>query len=193
MYLFIYLFIYLCISIQLIPEFLLQIEEEYIYRDNNYNRKEENPDEVPDIKELEVLTPKTNPYLVEFLERTQHNPKQIIRYIPHTERIEQKSDDIIQPLWYGQPPNYTIPNCSICNTPMSLEFQVMPQLIYILEKYDMERCDDRLCKLRNSFIKLQDTLDFSTICIFTCPYSCSAPDSTYGSYTSEFLVYQGAE
>uniref|UniRef100_A0A0A9YTF9 Programmed cell death protein 2 n=1 Tax=Lygus hesperus TaxID=30085 RepID=A0A0A9YTF9_LYGHE len=190
----------------LFPEFLLQIEEEVVDGDPSGNLRATPADERLPAQELDALVSENNPHIVRFLECVQSNPRQVIRYIPHHERCTATASstaapvdgdtggeavELTQPLWFGTPPEYTIPHCTHCNSQLTLEFQVMPQLIYILEQYDSVRCDDRVSALRSSLLDYTSThhLDFSTICVFTCPRSCSNHTDVC-PYVSEFVLLQ---
>ncbi|XP_013080026.2 programmed cell death protein 2-like isoform X1 [Biomphalaria glabrata] len=97
---------------------------------------------------------------LKFKRRIGSEPTQVLRY----ERCGV-------PLWVSsthQPTQSDIPNCS-CGAPRIFEFQVMPQLLNYL-----------------AVDRLDASLDWGTLCIYTCKNSCSIGNM----YKEEFLWKQ---
>ncbi|XP_033736680.1 programmed cell death protein 2-like [Pecten maximus] len=95
-----------------------------------------------------------------FKERIKTNPEQVLRY--------HKGG---QPLWVSMnhiPSETDIPACS-CGAKRQFEFQVMPQMLSHLQ-----------------VDQLGDSLDWGTLCIYTCSNSCQIGNS----YQPEFIWKQ---
>ncbi|CAL0328650.1 unnamed protein product [Lupinus luteus] len=86
-----------------------------------------------------------------FQERIAKAPEQVLRYYRNTNA---------KPIWpvsSGRPSRADIPNCSYCNGPLCCEFQILPQLLYYFG------VDNEV-----------DSLDWTTIVVYTCEASCEA-------------------
>ncbi|XP_077214141.1 zinc finger (MYND type) family protein / programmed cell death 2 C-terminal domain-containing protein [Tasmannia lanceolata] len=98
-----------------------------------------------------------------FQERIVRAPEQVLRYC---------RDEKAKPLWpmsSGRPSKEDVPKCNYCDGPLCFEFQVLPQLLYYFG-------------VRND----ADSLDWSTVAIYTCAASCEASVS----YKEEFAWVQ---
>jgi len=81
------------------------------------------------------------------------------------------------PIWVnkdGQPTPADIPKCPHCHGPKVAEFQITPQLLYMLE---VDKVDSK------------DTLDWGILTVYSCQHSCPAPDPKK-PYLEEFLWRQ---
>lgn len=96
-----------------------------------------------------------------FKERIKPEPTQVLRYSRNG-----------SPLWvsaYQKPQQEEIPTCQLCGAQRVFEFQVMPQM---LNHLDLDRLDS--------------SVDWGTLCIYTCEDSCSIGNL----YAPEFIWRQ---
>lgn len=90
-----------------------------------------------------------------FKKTVDKNPDQVLRY-----------DRGGEPLWIAaEPKPSSVPNCEYCGSERRFEFQILPQLLYVLH---------------------EDKTDFGTLLIYTCKKSCT----TEPDYKSEYVFKQ---
>lgn len=89
---------------------------------------------------------------------------QVLRY------SRSKNAKILWPRLGGQPRITDIPKCTMCDGSRYFEFQILPQLLFFF-------------KVQND----SDSLDWSTIVVYTCPTSCGMNSS---GYVEEFAWVQ---
>lgn len=118
-----------------------------------------------------------------------YEPEQVIRY----ERGGR-------PLWGGLNGRCALPDveaCENCGCPRKFELQIMPQLLYLLERHRRESktnehdniSSDPKVGLENIARRLRDDADWLTIVILTCAKSCLLEE---GSYAKECAWVQRA-
>lgn len=100
---------------------------------------------------------KEDKIFAKFKKITQINPEQILRYCRNGSPMWISEHAILSPS--------NIPNCQNCKGKRSFEFQIMPQLLTMLQNYE---------------------LDFGVINIFTCQNDCDVN----GKYVKEFCYKQ---
>ncbi|XP_975337.2 programmed cell death protein 2 [Tribolium castaneum] len=106
-------------------------------------------------KELEKYVCDSDKAFIRFKKRIGDNNDQILRY-------ERGGE----PLWIASDPKPDkVPNCEYCGNPRQYEFQIMPQLFFVLHEND---------------------LDVGIIIVYTCKESCVAGDN----YKKEFVFKQ---
>ncbi|KAF9688128.1 hypothetical protein SADUNF_Sadunf02G0165000 [Salix dunnii] len=86
-----------------------------------------------------------------FQQRIARAPEQVLRY------CRNASAKPLWPMSSGQPSKADIPNCCYCGGPSDFEFQILPQLLFYFG-------------VKND----ADSLDWSTIVVYTCKSSCEA-------------------
>lgn len=131
--------------------------------------------EIPTDDEFQKM--KQDKYFVGFVSRTSKEPGQVLRYYsPSSNTIN--CPDSATPLFVSQrnhPTDADIPNCALCGSKRTFEFQVTPQLLYYLGVD--KRIEDSV-----------DSVDWGTLIVYTCPNSCVTPATT--SYATEFVWLQ---
>lgn len=113
-----------------------------------------------DLEKMATSETEDDKIFFKFKKRIQHEPEQVLRY--------QLGGDPLFVSSIGIPSTDDIPKCS-CAAPRQFEFQVMPQL---LSHLDVDRLDD--------------SLDWGTLCVYTCSKNCSISNN----YHPEFLWKQ---
>ncbi|CAL1545453.1 unnamed protein product [Lymnaea stagnalis] len=158
---------------------LVTEDEEYSEGDSNNSKSDEerlleyeNLIRSPQLKELDgkyqaedleksaTAETEDDKLFLKFKRRVDTEPSQVLRY--------EKGGE---PLWvsaHHKPSPEDIPFCS-CGSQRIFEFQVMPQLLNYL-----------------SVDKLDSSVDWGTLCVYTCKESCS----TGNSYKEEFIWKQ---
>ncbi|GJQ09396.1 hypothetical protein GpartN1_g1187.t1 [Galdieria partita] len=174
------------------PPFLLDISEEEPEEapclddltSNNMNSKEDE-----DLEETGSDSARDKVF-EKFQLRVQKEPSQVVRYAPRDDRLE--------PLWFRKEGRILyesdIPPCAYCGKPRVYEFQVMPQLIYYLQRA-MDSSDIKNGSSKVRYVK--DILDFGTIVVYTCRTSCSLrkqmdEERFFSFYAEEYVVVQSA-
>uniref|UniRef100_A0A0D6R3W0 MYND-type domain-containing protein n=1 Tax=Araucaria cunninghamii TaxID=56994 RepID=A0A0D6R3W0_ARACU len=125
-------------------------------------KQEKNAEFLRELNDWEVS--KDQRHWASFEARIAKAPDQVLRY------CRSKSAKILWPRIEGQPQNADIPKCTLCNGPRYFELQVLSQLLYFF-------------KVQND----SESLDWSTIAIYTCAASCG--ENSLG-YVEEFAWVQ---
>ncbi len=141
---------------------------------------------------------KSDPIFVAFQTRVSYNPEQVVRYIPRSKRVnavaKSKSTgkpltQSVLPLWISNTKRLatsSVPQCSKCGCERDFEFQIMPQVLYMLEQAEEDRNVD--FGIINNEKNVDDGLDFGTIAIYTCRNSCFEDDKSV--YQQEYVYVQ---
>ncbi|KAJ3162130.1 Programmed cell death protein 2 [Geranomyces michiganensis] len=136
--------------------------------DNVTNIKIDEADVNEDIEETEVDVDKA---FLRFQKRILKEPEQVVRYA----RVSYADGPHPEPLWVSDNGKITqseIPSCPHCNGPRVFEFQVMPQLLNVLEI--------------NHYAA--DALDWGTVAVYSCISNCQPSDER--AYVEEFVWRQ---
>ena len=126
-----------------------------------------------DLKFAEEMATAERIHFASFQAKIAAAPSQVLRYC---------FEDGAQPLWPAREPKGPqpdeIPPCSACGASRKFEFQIMPQIIHHLGQ-DPED---------------PESLDFSTIAIYTCSQSCttSTEGEQHHPYVEEFAWVQAS-
>ena len=140
-----------------------------------------------DLKLLEEQMVKDfDPLYLKFQERIHRAPQQVIRYADgqsydddyddENKHDEDDKDEGVwsEPLWMGKQDVIDcakdVPKCAQCGCQRQFEFQVMPQLLHILEQG-------------------VNDLDWGILAVFSCPNSCGDGNK---KYFEEFIHYQAS-
>ncbi|KAJ3165939.1 Programmed cell death protein 2 [Geranomyces variabilis] len=121
-----------------------------------------------DIEETEVDVDKA---FLRFQKRILKEPEQVVRYA----RVSYADGPHPEPLWVsdnGKIAQSDVPQCPHCNGPRVFEFQVMPQLLNVLEI--------------NHYTA--DALDWGTVAVYSCIANCRPSDER--AYVEEFVWRQ---
>ncbi|KAI9104797.1 programmed cell death protein 2 [Phlyctochytrium arcticum] len=115
-------------------------------------------DDIEDLEETEVDVDKA---FLKFQKRISREPEQVVRYA----RVSYADDDP-EPLWVGdagKPAAEDIPPCPHCKGRRSFEFQIMPQLLNVLQIDHFT----------------PNALDWGTLMVFSCGASCQPEGVNY--------------
>lgn len=116
------------------------------------------------------VRPQVDPCLLKFQTRVSFNPDQVLRYSLRRPPLS--------PLWLTSlplPPSP--PSCELCGGPRCFEFQIMPQLLHVIDAESIPMGDR------------ESSPDWGTIAVYTCAQSC---DTTGGGYALEWAWLQEA-
>lgn len=157
-----------------------------------------------------------DPIFVAFQSRVAYNPDQVLRFIPPSRRIAAQQDGATRtqikeasPLWVGKGGSlsrqWKAPKCDHCGGERDFEFQVLPQILYHVEKQggtllagnghtnssnSTPTSANKQPTNSTSNTKSTDTehvtLDFATLAIYTCRNSCG----DQGGYYEEYIHIQ---
>ncbi|GFS25455.1 programmed cell death protein 2 [Elysia marginata] len=164
----------------LFKEFELVTEDEEVNEDSSSNSRsdKERLAEYQQLMRSEQLKGLEGKYTEEDLETTAvHETEDDQQFLKFKKRTESEPDQVLrycrggEPLWvsaFHKPSAEEIPHCS-CGAERVFEFQIMPQLLNFL-----------------GLDRLGDSLDWGTLCIYTCKESCPIGNN----YVEEFLWKQ---
>lgn len=152
-------------------ESLEHIEEENMKKLASVSHEPFTEEELPSdlVDQIEKSMPLSQRHFAAFAARVSAAPSQILRYC-----FEDGASPMC-PSPEGIPPLESIPPCPHCNGPRKFEFQIMPQLLNILE---LDPSDD-------------NALDWGTIAIYSCASSCTTASQGV-SYSKEYAWIQPA-
>jgi len=123
------------------------------------------------VKAAEAATVE-DPEFHAFSQRMRRAPEQVLRYL-HNVGAAEDGDPLLEPLWCASEGRPTaVPACELCGAPRVAEFQIMPQLLYLLH------------------VPADSNLDFGTIVVYACSASCDPPASYPSAYIPEFVWVQ---
>eukprot|EP00775_Hariotina_reticulata_P005221 gene5221-5458_t len=124
------------------------------------------------VDELEAAAGPAQAAFAAFQARCARAPEQVLRY------CFQPGADALWPSLSHTPSPADIPPCPHCGTDRVFEFQVMPQLLSLME---LDAADPH-------------APDWGTMAVYSCPRSCSAPPveaaSGHSTYVEEFVWVQ---
>ena len=132
----------------------------------------EDSDELKKLVDLEFLR---------FQRRLRRLPDQVVRYMHGNvgrafyDDPEEDGGGILEPLWcsvMGRPRPEDIPKCENCGAERVPEFQIMPQIMELMD------------------ISVHSGMDFGTLVVYTCSQSCSEKKGAKCHYMKEFVWTQ---
>ena len=94
---------------------------------------------------------------LKFQKRVNREPEQILRY------ARVSNDETFEPLWASDSSPPCITPCSHCGGPRTFEFQIMPQILNLLNLNHLD----------------ENVLDFGTLIVYSCFNSCQPKELDY--------------
>ena len=182
----------------LLPESEIYVEEEPPSMSSSTNKKEliqddEFDDDDENITQSDInkwthtegnTTGCTDPCTLEFQSRI-HNREdsvqnQCLRYNRWYDKEEGNDEDENNgPLWIQEnhiPGDDNIPNCQYCGSPRLFEFQIMPQMLYYIQRSnDTSKEKSNLKEMllsNNNTGGIRNNFDWGVIAVYTCSKSC---------------------
>lgn len=161
-----------------------KLQQEFEERRKRHRRgeKEDEEEDEEEERELRAMSAETEKEVKEtidgeflrFQKRLRRAPNQVVRYLHNVGLVDER--EIAEPLWCStnqRPTPEQIPPCPNCGSKRVAEFQIMPQILFLLS------------------VSPDCALDFGTLVVFSCSKSCEPPSQRdRSSYVEEFVWCQ---